>query len=48
MSKSIVPLNNLKDIGIKLLDFDEIKNGTKKYTLLGTGNIGKRTISFMP
>ena len=40
MSKSIVPLNNLKDIGIKLLDFEEIKNGTKKYTLLEAGNIG--------
>ena len=40
MNKSIDPLKNLKDIGIKLLDFEEIKNGTKKYTLLETGNFG--------
>ena len=40
MNKSIDPLKNLKDIGTKLLDFEEIKNGTKKYTLLETGNFG--------
>ena len=38
MNKSIDPLKNLKDIGTKLLDFEEIKNGTKKYTLLKHGN----------
>ena len=40
MSSKIDPLKNIKNIGIKLSDFEEIKDGTKKYTLIGTGNFG--------
>ena len=31
---------NLKNIGTKLSDFEEIKDGTKGYTILGKGNFG--------
>lgn len=34
------PNNLLKNIGIKLSDFETIKNGDKDYTILGCGNFG--------
>jgi len=40
MKNYIEPLKNLKDIGIKLSDFEEIKTEEKNYTLLGSGNFG--------
>ena len=40
MNNRIEPLKNLKDIGIKLSDFEEIKTESKKYTILGKGNFG--------
>ena len=33
-------LKNLKEIGTKLSDFEEIPGKEKKYTLLGKGNFG--------
>ena len=40
MYAEIDPLKNLKDIGIKLSDFEEIKTENEKYTILGKGNFG--------
>jgi hypothetical protein len=40
MNNRIEPLKNLKDIGIKLPNFEEIKTESKKNTILGKGNFG--------
>lgn len=40
MYTEIDPLKNLKDIGIKLSDFEEIKTENENYTILGKGNFG--------
>ncbi len=40
MTNNIDPLKKLKDIGIRLSDFEAIKDGTKKYSILGIGNFG--------
>ena len=40
MNNKIEYLKNLKDIGTKLSDFEEIKAENEKYTILGKGNFG--------
>ena len=40
MKNRIENLKNLKDIGTKLSDFEEIKAENEKYTILGKGNFG--------
>ena len=40
MNNEIEQIKNLKDIGLKLSDFEEIKTENQEYTILGKGNFG--------